>query len=239
MDGIDFRTFDQHQLVEAVLQKSGGQEIDDLLPERYKGKKADIVFSGDNVIVEIKSLTSERSTDDSVAEKLGSVLEKGAAYGAPIVFGEMTINVNDLPRTVAERAVRVIGARARKEVMNAARQIEQTRAILAMPDAYGLIVFISPPHVIGQQTLRWLVHNCLQQRGDFAGLDGALLIQTPLCFGGQAMTFGDTFSSLWSISGRPFPDGLGDAIGEAWVAVTSQAPKSGEYEDFARNGMIE
>jgi hypothetical protein len=108
-----------------------------------------------------------------------------------------------------------------------------------MPDAYGLLVFISPAHIIGQQTLRWLIHDLLQQRGDFAGLDGAMLIQTPLCFGGRAMKFGNTFSSLWSISGRPFPEGLGDAIGEAWVTVTGQAPQPSEYEKFAGNGMTE
>ena len=159
MSSVDLRELNQHQLVEAVFCKSGGQPVDELLPQNYKGKKADIAFSKANVIAEIKSLTSDRNHDDGVSAKLGSVLEKGAAFGAPIVFGTTSINVNDLPRTVAERAVRVLGSRARKEVVAAAKQIEQTRSILAMPDAYGLLVFINPPHVVGQQTLRWLVHD--------------------------------------------------------------------------------
>lgn len=155
------------------------------------------------------------------------------------MFGTGLINVNDLPRSVGEHAIRVLAARARKEVIAAARQIDQTRSVLAMPDAYGLIAFIGPAHVLGQQTLRWLIHDLLQQRGDFAGLDGAMLIQTPLCFGGEGVARGDTFSSLWSISDRPFPPGLVDAIGAAWVALTGQFARSGDYEDFAAHGMTE
>lgn len=239
MDPIDFRRIDQHQLVEAVFCGSGGQPVDALLPEGYKGKKADVVFREANLIAEIKSLTSDRRNDESVSAKLGTILEQGVAYVAPIVFGTGSINVNDLPRTVGERAIRVLGARARKEVIAAARQIDQTRSILAMPDAYGLIAFISPAHVLGQQTLRWLIHDLLQQRGDFAGLDGAMLIQTPLCFGGEGVMGGDTFSSLWSIGDRPFPPSLGDAIGEAWVALTGQFARSEDYEHFAAHGMTE
>lgn len=81
MDPIDFRQIDQHQLVEAVFCRSGGQAVDALLPEGYKGKKAHVVFREANLIAEIKSLTSDRRNDDSVSAKLGSVLEKGAAYG--------------------------------------------------------------------------------------------------------------------------------------------------------------
>ncbi|AOG02536.1 hypothetical protein BSY18_4138 (plasmid) [Blastomonas sp. RAC04] len=239
MSALDLSTINQHQLIEAVFCACRGTPVDDLLPPGYKGKKADIVFSDENVIAEIKSLTSDRATDETVSAKLGSVLEEGVAFGAPVIFGTTTINVNDLPRTVAERAVRVLGRRARKEVTSAARQIEQTRSILRMPDAYGLVVFISPAHIIGQQTLRWLIHDLLQQRGNFAGLDGALLIQTPLCFGDRDMRFGNTYSSLWSISNRPFPEQVGDAISEAWNDLTGQSPQPSEYEAFARNGMTE
>lgn len=239
MDLVDLMTLNQHQLVEAVFCASGGEQVDGLLPQGYNGKRGDIVFSSENVIAEIKSLTSDRATDEGVSAKLGSVLEEGVGFGAPIIFGTTSINVKDLPPTVAERAVRVLGKRARKEVISAAKQIDQSRSILGMLDAYGLVVFISPAHIIGQQTLRWLIHDLLQQRGDFAGLDGAMLIQTPLCFGGRAMKFGNTFSSLWSISGRPFPGGLGDAISDAWVAITRQSSRPGEYEDFSLNGMIE
>lgn len=178
------------------------------------------MFCGANLIAEIKSLTGDRANGETVSAKLGTVLEQGAAYGAPIVFGSKSIKVHDLPRTVGERAIRVLGARARKEVIAAARQIEQTRTALAMPDAYGLVVFISPAHVLGQQTLRWLIHDLLQQRGDFAGLDGAMLIQSPLRFEGRGIT-------------------PGPSLGDAWVAVTGQTSRAEVYEAFARHGMVE
>jgi hypothetical protein len=60
---VDFTTINQHQLVEAVFRACDGAQVDDLLPQGYKGKKADIVFSGENVIAEVKSLTSERAPD--------------------------------------------------------------------------------------------------------------------------------------------------------------------------------
>lgn len=220
----DLGALDQHELIEAVFHKCGGRPVDELLPVTYRGKKADIVFTKQNLIAEVKSLTSDRSSDNAVSEKLGDVVAKGAAFGAPIIFGTVSLSVNDLPRTVAERAIRVIGSRVRKEVRSAGKQIDETRKVLSMPDAYGLVVFVFPPHIIDQQTLRWLIHDLLQQRGDHAGLDGALLIETPLCFGGEAMKFGDTNSRLWSISGRPFPDEIGEAFKDAWVSVTGQDP---------------
>jgi hypothetical protein len=85
MGSVDFTTINQHQLVEAVFCTCGGELIDDLLPRDYKGKKADIVFSGGNVIAEIKSLTSDRAADEGVSAKLGSILEEGVAFGAPII----------------------------------------------------------------------------------------------------------------------------------------------------------
>lgn len=140
---------DQHELVTIVLCAAGGRHAEEALPPGYAGKRADIVFASDNLVAEVKSLTSDRRQEPQVATKLGAVMERNVAFGAPIVFGTMNVRLHDLPKPVAEQALRVVGARVRKEVTSARAQIAATRTVLAMPDAYGLVVFVSPPERLG------------------------------------------------------------------------------------------
>ncbi|PTT72249.1 hypothetical protein DBR41_29755, partial [Pseudomonas sp. HMWF010] len=201
---------DQHELITNVLCSAGGHHAEQLLPLGYSGERADVVFISENLIAEVKSFTSDRRRDPQVATKLGSVMERNVGFGAPVVFGTMNVKLHDLPKPVAEQALRVVGARIRKEVTKARRQVEATRTVLDMPDAYGLIVLISPPERLGNQTVAWLVNDALKHSGQMAGLDGAMVIETPLAFPASKSQSLNTFSSLWSISGRPFPSGLAD-----------------------------
>jgi hypothetical protein len=95
---------------------------------------------------------TDRRSDRRVTTKLGDVMARNVHLGAPIVFGEMTVGAHDLPRPVAEQALRVVGARVREEVSAAKSQIAATRQALTMPDAYGLLVMVTPPRQIGIKT---------------------------------------------------------------------------------------
>jgi hypothetical protein len=74
MGSLDFTTINQHQLVEAVVRASGGEPVGGLLPPAYKGKKADIVFNGENVIADIKSLTFPDQLGDAIGEAWVAVI---------------------------------------------------------------------------------------------------------------------------------------------------------------------
>lgn len=141
---------------------AGGRHAGESLSPSYVGKRADVVFVSDNLVAEVKSLTSDRRQDPQVATKLGAVMERNVALGSPIVSGSINVRLHDLPKSVAEQALRVVGARVRKEVTSARAQIAATRTALAMPDAYGLVVFVSPPERLGNQTMAWLINDALR-----------------------------------------------------------------------------
>jgi hypothetical protein len=230
---------DQHELVTTVLCAAGGRHVEELLPPGYAGKRADIVFVSDNLVAEVKSLTSDRRQDPQVATKLGAVMDRNVALGAPIVFGTMNVRLHDLPKPAAEQALRVVGARVRKEVTSARAQIAATRIALAIPDAYGLVVFVSPPERLGNQTMAWLINDALRHSAKIDGLDGAMVIETPLGLRSGQFQGRNTFSALWSISGRAFPDGLADRIAAAWGRVTPQPTQYAIVEDFVALGGTE
>lgn len=230
---------DQHELLASILCAAGGRHVEELLPPGYLGERADVVFRPANLIAEIKSFTSDRRRDPQVATKLGAVMERNIAIGAPVVFGTTKVRLHDLPKPVAEQALRVVGARIRKEVTKARRQIEATRQVLGMTDAYGLIVLVSPPQRLGNQTVAWLVNDALKHSGDMSGLDGAMVIETPLAFSASKFERHDTYSALWSISGRPFPADLADRFTEAWQQITSQTAQFADADDFIALGGSE
>lgn len=88
---------DQHELIERILCAAGGVPVETVVPVDYAGKRADILFEADNLIVEIKSLTSDRRNDPQVATKLGNVFLQNTNLGGPIPFGEMKVQLHDLP----------------------------------------------------------------------------------------------------------------------------------------------
>jgi hypothetical protein len=230
---------DQHELITTIFCEAGGTHAENLLPSAYTGKRADVVFPSENLIVEVKSFTSDRRQDPQVASKLGEVMERNAAFGGPIVFGTVNVRLHDLPKPIAEQALRVVGARVRKEVTSARGQITATRAVLNMPEAYGLIVFVSPPERLGNQTIAWLINDALKQSAHMDGLDGAMVIETPLGFPVGEFKSRNTFSSLWSISGRAFPNGLAERIAAAWGRITPQPARYAAVEDFVALGGTE
>lgn len=230
---------DQHELITTVLCEAGGIHAEDALPAGYAGKRADVVFASENLIVEVKSFTSDRRQDPKVATKLGAVMERNAAFGGPIVFGTVNVRLHDLPKPIAEQALRVVGARVRKEVTSARGQIAATRTALDIPDAYGLVVFVSPPERLGNQTIAWLINDALKHSAQTGGLDGAMVIETPLGFPAGEFKSQNTFSSLWSISGRTFPTGLAERITAAWGRITPQPARYAEVEDFVALGGTE
>lgn len=118
---------DQHDFIERLLCAAGGVLVEAAIPPNYAGKRADILFKTDNLIAEIKSLTSDRRNDPEVMTKLGEVFVQNANLGGPIPFGDVTVRLHDLPPLLAERLLRVVGKRVGAAVASAAKQTQATR----------------------------------------------------------------------------------------------------------------
>lgn len=229
---------DQHQLITAILIAAGGVEPEALLPPGYAGKRADIVFPAEAVIAEIKSLASDRTADEALSARIIDLVAAEAARGTPIPIYGGRVRLHDLPPPLAERILRLVGKRVRKEISVAARQIAATRQALAMPGAYGLIVVVTPPGRIGNASIGWLINDVMKQTGTGVGIDGAFIIETALGHDPDARV-ANSFSSLFSVSDRNFPDDLRGRIGAAWERETGQRARPGEFEAFVSLGATE
>src|SRR3546814_5410241 len=77
----------QHDLMVSVLTAAGGESIESHTRPGYTGKIADILFPADDVIVEVKSLTTDRAASDETSEAVGEMFLRHTHMGAPVIFG--------------------------------------------------------------------------------------------------------------------------------------------------------
>ena len=83
----------QHDLMVSVLAAAGGEPIESHTRPGYTGKIADTLFPADDVIVEVKSLTTNRAASDETSEAVGEMFLRHTHMGAPVIFGTATNNV--------------------------------------------------------------------------------------------------------------------------------------------------
>lgn len=134
-----------HDQICAALEKAGGTNCDALIADP-NAVRADVYFPDAGVVVEVKSLTSDRNKTQSVRQRAGLILHESAAKeGGPVFFGDVTVPLSSLPRNTAEKLLMNLGQRVAKEIRSANKQIKATAQVLDKR-AVGLIVFGVPAH---------------------------------------------------------------------------------------------
>lgn len=226
----------QHALLERILLEAGGQPVAPVAPAGYTGKIADILFAADDVVVEIKSLTTDRAADPVVGEAVGDMFARNTHLGAPVVFGTVTIGLHDLNPRVAANALRILGKRVQAEAKAASAQLKATKAALGRPNALGVIALISPPFKLDRKSIAWTMGDAMRD-GRCSSIDVLLLVETPLAGPADPAAVGNSFLSLHSRDGtRLLPPHLVEAIDEAWGRVTGQPGHRVDSDDFAKYG---
>lgn len=225
----------QHDLMMAVLQAAGGIDAETIAPVGYTKKIADIVFTTHDVIVEIKSLTTDRAAQASTADAVSEMFSRSTHIGAPIIFGSVNVKIADLPRPVATNAMRIIGRRVLDEIKAANRQVKATMQALERAGALGVLALITPPFKLDRQSIAWLMGDAMRD-GRCSGIDVVLLVETPLHAPAGVRQYGNSFLSLHSRGDRKVPDELLEAIYTAWGSVTAQRGQRADQEDFQRFG---
>lgn len=226
---------DQHQLMIDVLRAAGGQEVEDLLPRGYQGSRADVVFRQANVIVEVKSIGTDRAVSPAVSDAVLAMLHANVAQGAPVISGPTTIVMHDLPEAIAHKALRIVGKRVQRESAAANKQIKASAAALAMTDAYGLLVYITPPFRLDRASIIWLFGDAVKG-GDCSSVNGLLVVQSEAGLPGSDPRRSNSFISFHSRDGQECPPVLREAIGLAWGLVTGQRMKRADADDFGLLG---
>lgn len=225
----------QHDLLASVLRAAGGEDVETFAPAGYGGKIADIFFSAANVIVEIKSLTTDRAASPETADAVGGMFMRHVHLGAPVIFGEVRVSLHDLPKPIAANTLRIAGKRVLAEAKNANKQIKATKVLLGRPDALGVLALITPPFKLDRHSIIWLVGDAMRD-DRCKSIDELLLIETPL--GSPDGGRGNSFLSRHTRDGgsRAMSLGLVQAIGDAWGAVTGQPNGQADEEEYERLG---
>lgn len=218
---VNERIANQHTLLEKVLREAGAQSIAPLASAGYTGKIADMIFAEDDVIVEIKSLTTDRAADPAVGTAVGEMFARGTHLGAPVIFGTVTIGLHDLPVKVAANTLRIIGRRIQTETKAANKQLKASKVVLGRQKALGLVALITPPFKLDQDSIAWLVGDVLRE-GRCSSIDAVLLVETPLAGPSDPAANGKSFLTLHPRGDRVVPPHLVEEIYQAWGRVTGQ-----------------
>ncbi|QNM83336.1 hypothetical protein H8M03_03035 [Sphingomonas sabuli] len=209
------RIDNQHDLMVAALRQAGGIDADTIVAG--PGKVADVLFPNERLIVEVKSLTSNRAASSAVKQKLGQILIE---HGKMIVFGEVSVPLDKVEPRAAGRMLREIGDRLRKEVRASAKQIEATAEALGWEDAIGVFAVVAPPSIMRRDLVRWIANDMLAD-DRYPIIKAMILASTPFLEGGKAQG-GDSFLTFHARSGGVISDGLKRRIGRGWATLQGQ-----------------
>jgi hypothetical protein len=226
---------DQHELMVRVLQEAGGQPVEGVVPAGHEGKIADILFAAENVVVEVKSLTTDRAAEPATAQAVSEMFNRNLHLGAPKILDAMTINVHDLEPKVAINTMRIVAQRVRDEAKAANRQIKATKEVLGRADALGVVAIITPPFKLDRNSIVWAMGDAMRE-DRCSGIDLLFLAETPLAAPAGVVEGGSSFLSFHPRGGFVMPRSLSEAIYQAWGRVTGQMGRLADVDDFHKYG---
>jgi hypothetical protein len=140
------RTDELHDEVCAGLVHAGATPVEQLLPSRYTGKRADVVFVPERVIVEVKSLFDDSLESNRVRKSFDRIILEWMKKGDPIIFGTVNLELAELPPAMAEEMISYVGERVRTGLKDANRQIRATAQMLNWDNFHGIVAVASPAH---------------------------------------------------------------------------------------------
>ena len=169
---------DAHDLMCKALVRAGGVLCEEMLKPVDGVKIADVAFLNDQLVIEVKTLASDRNKLESVRKKARSILDKWAASGhIPHMPGAVSVNLGDLPAEVAEDLLRNVGNRIATELTNANRQIKQTMERLGYSHPVGLVIIITPWHFASHVGVIGAIAGRNLKGTNRRGINGVLAIE--------------------------------------------------------------
>jgi len=221
----------QHELMEEVLRAAGGLDVATVVPADHTGRIADILFPDFDIVVEVKSLTTDRAASPETSSAIGEMMARNVHLGAPVFWGATSIRLHDLPEKVAANTLRIAGKRVLDEAKAANQQIKATKVALGRPNALGVLALITPPFKLDRQSIGWLIRDAMRD-GRCSGIDVLFLVETALRGTADAPHIGNSFLSLHARADRIIPPDLVEAIHGAWGRVTGQLGRKVDQEKF-------
>lgn len=158
--------FNVEATMDDIVRLAGGERVDTFLPtDGPRPKNADYLFSAENAIVELKSLT-QGVFNLAYQQKLQQMAQDWIARGLIYAFGRAVINLRRLPEPCQQEWLRLLTLSLQTNVINAANsQIKQTKKTLNRPEARGLLILANEGNLdYDPQNLLLLVANILKKQ---------------------------------------------------------------------------
>lgn len=208
-----------HDLMCASLCRAGGSLCEQLIPE-HSGRVADIAFPDDQIVIEVKSITTDRGNDRAVQIRAGEILNEWAAKGmAPVLFGKKKVWLPDLQWDVAQDLLKTVGKRVRREVAHANAQVRSTASALGFAEPRGLCIFVTPGNfAIGAKELREIVAHAVKP-GEYRSLNAFLFVESWTEPGPPSKRLEVRPASRETMPG--LPDGFMQRVMHPWFAMVA------------------
>lgn len=147
-DGQDMTTFTRlgpfnvEDIFNKFTKDIGGNLVSDLIPKSNKKPNADYVFKDSNVIAELKCFQKDLFSDEDDAERVDLLLKKWTKEG--FFSKESEVKQMLIKRQLPEPCAKDLMQAARKTIdgviHHADKQLRETKKLLNMPDARGLLL---------------------------------------------------------------------------------------------------
>ena len=136
-----------HDLLCQATIDSGGIQCEDFVKAQEGMRLADVLFPDDRLIVEVKSITTDRNDLRSSRQAAGRIYKQWADKGlVESLTGEFSIRIGELPKKLARALLAERGKRVRRELSNANAQIRDTAIQCGWGNSMGLVIFAIPAH---------------------------------------------------------------------------------------------
>ena len=150
------KTFDE------FVFSRGGQRVADLLPPNTEIKNADYLFAADDIVAELKEITTEFHLTEKHREKLFEIY-RDMERENKISWDD--VEAERFPAEFRTRQLRLFRPQIQRILKKANRQIRETKAFLKRKDALGLLFIVNDgftaisPYLIKALIAESLVHS--------------------------------------------------------------------------------
>ncbi len=171
-------------LIDPFVRDFGGEIVSEVIGKVTPSKNADYAFRQHNVIAELKALEND-SFGASFKRNMGDLTASWQQRGFFLLYGAQRIDIGRLHPTCQREFMDLLGRPLQENVIaKASKQIGETKSLIKMPTAKGLLIVASDGNEdLLPNTVWWLLCRTLQKRHpdgtpQFSNIDG-LIYFTP------------------------------------------------------------
>jgi len=148
MSAFEIHRIDIDREFATCVRKIGGEVLADRFGPNPVFENADYAFAQDGVIAELKRLECDTRTKPTFKQRVSALHAQWIREGKvpPLPYG--SFSTKNLPRECAVQIENILTERLRRVVEKANSQIKQTKEVLRLPDAKGLLLLANDGDMI-------------------------------------------------------------------------------------------